>query len=271
MPTPQPNKNKPEEREVQDVQRHNPKQHIQMILREALSNLPTSRRTSLCIATSRASMWLSTARRRALGSYWAVWSHTLPSIGLKQLKQNTANRECMRWQNRLGRIVWGMHALVDVHSLCQNAHCIQKRAVQVESSFSKMPHSYRLFFHSCVPALFQSWIRLLVLLLLLSDGLQLSLSQIWPYLPSLHETKTRSNWLMARSYKVPRKGSQWWSHQRAGAIFPNRHYVSLNSCLLSPFLLCLQTRWPIMPHRLGRLGCLYWYTLGCRELTSEDR
>ena len=37
MPTPQPNKNKPEEREVQDVQRHNPKQHIQMILREALS------------------------------------------------------------------------------------------------------------------------------------------------------------------------------------------------------------------------------------------
>ena len=194
MPTPQPNKNKPEEREVQDVQRHNPKQHIQMILREALSNLPTSRRTSLCIATSRASMWLSTARRRALGSYWAVWSHTLPSIGLKQLKQNTANRECMRWQNRLGRIVWGMHALVDVHSLCQNAHCTQKRAIQVESSFSKMPHSYRLFFHSCVPALFQSWICLLVLLLLLSDGLQLSLSQIWPYLPSLHEIKTRSNW-----------------------------------------------------------------------------
>ena len=107
----------------------------------------------------------------------------------------------------------GVHALVNVHSLCLNV-CTQKRAVQIESSFSKMPHSYRLFFHSCVPALFKSWVCLLVLLLLLSDGLQLSLPQIWPYLPSLHEMKTKSNRLMARSYKGPKKGSpsKSWCH-----------------------------------------------------------
>ena len=101
-----------------------------------------------------------------------------------------------------------------------------------------------------------------------------SLSQIWPYLPSLHEIKTRSNWWPGLT-KCQKKAHSDEVIKELEPSFPTGHYISLNSCLLSPFLLCLQTRWPIMPHRLGRLGCLYWYTLGAENwhlrTGSEER
>ena len=270
MPTPQPNKNKPEEREVQDVQRHNPKQHIQMILREALSNLPTSRRTSLCIATSRGfNVALNSSPqglRKLLGClvpYIAI--HRFKTAKTKYSKSRVHALTKPPRQNSVGnaRVSWCAFTMPECALYSKTCYTGWKQLFQNASQLQT------LLSQLCASAL--PVVNLLARSVAAVVWWPATLSFTDLTILAVAAWDKDKKQLMARSYKVPKKGSQWWSHQRAGAIFPNRHYISLNSCLLSPFLLCLQTRWPIMPHRLGRLGCLYWYTLGCTELTSEDR